>query len=463
MKQPLEVREVREFDRIVPRNAKNANLDGREGYAVLPEDTFRELEAFILDYTSVKDNADAVSFFCIQSQRSVGKTICVSHYVGLIQLKSGQQIQILPKIDFDVAAEDRTKAIFLRMLRSVKRLPAKMSGTAHLDVAHMTIYEIFIRLYVQAVGELLRKGLKSAYLRQEANLPFYKGKLVFSEHIKRNAAHQERFYVAFDEYHRNRAENRLIKSTLLKLQRVTGSAKTDQMICQQLGFFEDVEPSDNYHKDFSRIVLDRSTREYETLLEWSRVFLFDEGFTTFSGAHRARALLFPMEKLFEAYVAKHLKRVLDRTGWRVTAQDRGTYLFDDDPQRQLFALRPDIVLRSNDKRTIVLDTKWKRLVNQPRKNYGISQADMYQMYVYAKKYHAPEVWLLYPQTETLREPDDFNVAENRQGRLPSFRSKFNKAVDVTVRVFFVDVANIDASLTRLRSLLGISVRQEEAV
>lgn len=449
--------EVREFDKIT--------VDVLEAHGWPPE-VFTELKAFVREYTSDERGEDASSFFRIGYQRGLGTYIRVNNYVGLIQLRSGQQIQILPKIDFSGEKDEdktQTKKVFLRMLRSVRKLPGKLSGAAHLDVAHMTIYEIFIRLYVQAVGELLRKGLKSAYLRQEANLPFYKGKLVFSEHIKRNAAHQERFYVAFDEYHRNRAENRLIKSTLLKLQRVTGSAKTDQMIRQQLGFFEDVEPSDNYHKDFSRIVLDRSTREYETLLEWSRVFLFDEGFTTFSGAHRARALLFPMEKLFEAYVAKHLKRVLDRTGWRVTAQDRGTYLFDDDPQRQLFALRPDIVLRSNDERTIVLDTKWKRLVNQPRKNYGISQADMYQMYVYAKKYHAPEVWLLYPQTETLREPEDFNVAENRQGRLPSFRSKFNGAVDVTVRVFFVDVANIDASLTRLRSLLGISVRQEEAV
>ena len=444
MKRPL--LEVREFDRI--------KIQEHEGEArALPHDAFAELEAFVREHTSSEGGEDASTLFRVGYQRGPGRYIRVNNYVGLIQLRSGQQIQILPKLDFGADAGDadaQTKRVFLRMLRCLKNFPEKTSGTAHLDVAHMTIYEIFIRLYVQAVGELLRHGLKSAYLRQEENLPFYKGKLVFREHIKRNAAHRERFFVAYDEYHRNRAENRLIKSTLLKLQRVTDSAETSQRIRQQLGFLEDVEPSDNYARDFSRIVIDRSTREYETLLEWSRVFLFDEGFTTFSGAHHARALLFPMEKLFEAYVAKQLARVAG-SGWRVTEQEKGRYLFDA-PRKQ-FALRPDLVLRNNERRTIVMDTKWKRL-NPGEQNYGIEQADMYQMYVYAKRYRAPVVWLLYPQTETLRE------SENGEDRLPSFHSRIEGKDDVTVRVFFVDVVHIEKSLERLLARLEASAGPE---
>ena len=35
---------------------------------------------------------------------------------------------------------------------------------------------------------------------------------------------------------------------------------------------------------------------------------------------------------------------------------------------------------------IILDIKWKNLINNKYKNFGISQADMYQMYAYSKKY-----------------------------------------------------------------------------
>lgn len=120
----------------------------------------------------------------------------------------------------------------------------------------------------------------------------------------------------------------------------------------------------------------------------------NKSFTMFSGKSSAKALLFPMEKVFEAYVAKNIKKVFKEIGWNVSTQDRGYYLFYE-PRNQ-FALLPDIVVDCGDRRKIIMDTKWKRLYNNERVNYGISQFDMYQMYAYAKKYGTLEVWLLYP-------------------------------------------------------------------
>ena len=78
------------------------------------------------------------------------------------------------------------------------------------------------------------------------------------------------------------------------------------------------------------------------------------------------------------------------------------------------------------------------LIDNPRINYGISQADMYQMYAYSKKYCTPEIWLLYPVIPEMR---------NHTGI--SFRS--DDGVDVNL--FFVDVANIETSLCLLRNRL----------
>lgn len=48
-----------------------------------------------------------------------------------------------------------------------------------------------------------------------------------------------------------------------------------------------------------------------------------------------------------------------------------------------------------------MDTKWKILnENDGKNNYGISQADMYQLYAYAKKYNSKELYLIYPKCET---------------------------------------------------------------
>lgn len=262
--------------------------------------------------------------------------------------------------------------------------------------------------------------------------------MIVNEHIKRNLVHKERFYVGYDEFGVNRAENRLIKSTLLKLQDLTYSYTNKKAIQHLLPYFETVKPSSHYMKDFASVVIDRTTKEYDMLMRWSKVFLMDKSFTTFTGDTTARALLFPMEKVFESYVAQHVKRVLADLPWEVTSQDKGHYLFDYPKQ---FALRPDLVIRrKSDQSTIVLDTKWKLLTNQQR-NYGISQADMYQMYAYSKKYKTPEIWLIYPVNEEMKDADI------------SFDSFQGEEVETKLRLFFVDVSNIEESLAELKGKL----------
>lgn len=100
--------------------------------------------------------------------------------------------------------------------------------------------------------------------------------------------------MAYDEFHPNRPENKLVKATLLKLQKLTTSAENSKEIRQLLTAFEMVEPSTNYTKDFSQVKIDRNTKDYEMLIQWSKVFLLNKSFTTFSGKNTSRALLFPI-------------------------------------------------------------------------------------------------------------------------------------------------------------------------
>ena len=424
--------EVREFEKI------SCNPDFKTEYAYLPETVFRDLEEFIHAFTGDEEYSDALEFLKISFRRNVGDIISVNNYVGLIQMQNGYQIQVLPKIDFGNDSDSKnelTKRVFLRMLRSMRDFPSKVFNEANLKMDRMTLYEIFINMYLQEVRILVKHGIKSAYVAREDNLNFYKGKLAVNEHIKRNAAHRERFYVFYDEYLVDRAENRLVKATLLKLQSITNSAENQKEIRQLLTSFEMVRPSVNHQKEFSKVVIDRNTKDYDILMSGSRVFLLNKSFTTFSGGTSTRALLFPMEKVFESFVARQLKKELLDLDWEVSSQDRGYYLFDSPRQ---FALRPDIVITRDDGSKIILDTKWKSLADNPRINYGISQADMYQMYAYSKKYDTSEIWLLYPANPEMRNHQDISFESND---------------GVKIRLFFVDVANIEESLVELKTFL----------
>ena len=424
--------EVREFDSITG----NADYKNDEKYKYLPEPAFHELIEFIHEFSGNDESADALEFMKISYKRNVGEVITIKNYVGLIQMKNGYQIQVLPKIDFgsNVDAENQdTKKVFLRMLRSLKDFPSKVFNDASLRVDKMNLYEIFINMYLQEVRQLVKRGIKSAYVEKEENLNYFKGKLLVNQQLKKNIAHKERFYVSYEEFLPNRSENKLIKSTLLKLQKLTTSAENGKEIRQLLTAFEMVDPSTNYEKDFSKVVINRNTKDYEQIVMWSKVFLMNKSFTTFSGKTTSRALLFPMESVYESYVAQKLRKIFIPDGWDVSTQDKGQYLFME-PRRQ-FALRPDIVMEK-DGRIIILDTKWKNLIDNPRANYGISQADMYQMYAYSKKYETSEIWLLYPVNVAMR------------GHAPI---QFDSGDGTVVRIHFVDVADIENSLSNLKN------------
>lgn len=362
----MRILEVHEFEKIIEKNEENQALEESDTrYQCIDKDIFHELIELIHEFEQHEGNADFSNFMSIEYKKTIGRIITFKNYVGLIQLKNNIQIEILPKIPFFKGQQDETKKIFLKMLRSMKDFPGKTAATANLNVEKMNLYEIFINLYLQEVQKLVKTGIKSSYISQEENLSFYKGKLVISEHLKQNIAHKERFYVGLDEYQINCPQNKIVKSALLKLQQFTSSAQNAKEIRQLLVSFELVEPSKNYEKDFSKIVLDRTNKNYELLLKWSKVFLKNKSFSIFSGTESACALLFPMERVFEAYVAKNLKKRLNQAGWKVSVQDKGYYLFDtlNGEHHQRFALRPDLVITRPDESMIILDTKWKKLIN----------------------------------------------------------------------------------------------------
>ncbi len=432
--------EVREFDSIT----SNEDFRSDDNYRYLEKTNFDALITFIHEYTGDDVNADALEFLRIGYKRGVGDIVCIRNYVGLIQMRNGFQVQVLPKIDFGEEDDGnaQTKSIFLKMLRSMKDFPSKVLNEANLKVDRMNLYEIFINMYIQEVRKLVKKGLKSDYIRQEDNLSFFKGKLIVRKHMRANLIHREHFYVEYDDFNSNCPENRLVKATLEKLRILTTSAENSKEIRQLLTFFEMVESSTNYEKDFDKVTINRTSKNYELLLKWAKVFLQNKSFTTFSGKTTSRALLFPMETVYESYVAKKIKQLFCPDGWEVSSQDKGHYLFVE-PRKQ-FGLKPDIVARKQD-RIVIMDTKWKRLIDNERLNYGISQTDMYQMYAYSKKYNTPEIWLLYPANRDMREHDPI---------------VFYSGDNTFVNVFFVDVANIEESLNELKTRIEEDTKYE---
>ena len=354
---------------------------------------------------------EASEYLTLGWQRNRGAYVQAKNYVGVICLPSGFQIEILPKLD---ASEENLRELVVKMLRSLKNFSGKKFLNADLDTARLPLYEIFIRVYLEMILDLVKRGLKSSYIVHEENLNFFKGKLLVGRHVRKNFAHREKFFVAFDEYNIDRPEHRLIKSTLLKLLHTTRDQKNFRLANRLLTDFDSVEQSFNYRKDFSEVTIDRQNHEYKAVMAWTKKFLAGESFTSFVGKMNVTALLFDMNKLFEAYVANYVRKIFSNR-FIVKIQAREKFLFDESRE---FVLKPDILLEDkNSCEKIILDTKWK---------FEPSTGDMYQMFAYAKRYGAKKVFLLCPMTKTFQ-------------RCISYRSTVD---NLSVTIFFVNLFKV---------------------
>jgi len=409
-----------------------------EGYVTLPSRTFEQLQEFVLHNRS--DNADALEIMGISARKGVGTILTAKNYVGVITMKDGTTIEILPKIVSAVQDDEvgtKAKMALLDMLRTLRHTPFKSLQMSSVDVAKMNILEVFIRMFIEELFSIVKRGLKCSYETVEENVSFFKGKLQFAQHIMHNFAHKERSFVAYNVFSVNRPENRLLKATLLYLYQHSTSSRNRVDLKSLMNSFGEVKASVDYKVDFAKCFPDRNTKDYNTALMWSRVFLTGKSFTAFAGSEVAIALLFPMETLFESYIATMLRKHLPKSDYEVSTQDKKYHLFDS-PQQ--FSLRPDVVIRrKTDDALFVMDTKWK-LLSTGKANNGIAQADMYQMYAYQKKYGAQTVALIYPKTDHV--PADVKL-------------EYSSLDSVTVRVWFVDLFAIQ------ESILGIVDRLEE--
>jgi 5-methylcytosine-specific restriction enzyme subunit McrC len=355
----------------------------------------------------------------------------VQNYAGVILCPDGTQIEVLPKVAKYNGVSDKSSSSkndpgtqarlsLLMMLKSLKRFRHIETEVASIKKQKMPLMEIFIAQFLNTVTSLIKKGIKSDYVREQSNNAFLKGKLLHSQQLKHNFINRHKFYVEYDAYLVDRAENRLIHSALVAVASFTQINKSKKLVQELLFAFDEIPLSSNYKNDFSGIKLQRGMLYYEAPLSWARLIL--EGYSPQSmlGEHNAYSLLFPMEAVFENYVAKYLKqRVPKPLKLSSQVQSKSLVSYGD---KSYFRLKPDLYLKDFTGNDTVLDTKWK-LINQNQKSgsdkFGLSQSDFYQMLGYGYKYLNGEgdLVLIYPKTDNFEKPLEHSFSYDDEQKL----------------------------------------------
>ncbi|QKE40311.1 MAG: McrC family protein [Ferrovum myxofaciens] len=391
---------IYEFDALA---AAGADFSGIDGVHMVPANVFSWLEGQCL---RAADVGDAV--WLRWAQRRGRRVIQVTSFVGVIRSPDGYQIEVLPKVGKAIGGGAvEARQLLIEMLCCLHGFRHVLTDSAKLSAVRMPLLEIFISEFLRTVEHIVKRGLRSDYRQRQDNLFALRGKLMMSPHLRQNLFRADRFFTEHDEFSMDRPENRLLHAALRRVLLLTGT-QANQQLARELDFvFADIPPSTQTRIDFQQVRLDRGMGHYADALAWTRLILNEESPLTGSGRHSAPSLLFPMEAVFEAYVAKHLPRQLTPP-LILKTQARSHHLVRHREQNW-FRLKPDLLVRNLDRDLLVLDTKWKLLdglkANGTDK-YCLSQSDFYQLQAYGLSYldGTGDVVLIYPRTGAFADP-----------------------------------------------------------
>jgi 5-methylcytosine-specific restriction enzyme subunit McrC len=391
---------IYEFDALAPSGVDFSDADNVH---LIPNEVFKWLEDQCLSLTEKGDAA-----WLRLAQRRGRRVVQVTSYVGVIRSPSGYQIEVLPKVGKAIGGGTvEARQLLIEMLFCLHGFRHVSTDSAKLTAVRMPLLEIFISEFLHTVERIVKRGLRSDYRERQDNLFALRGKLLMSEHLRQNLFRADRFFTEHDEFSTDRPENRLLHAALRRVLLLTGT-QANQKLARELDFvFADIQPSTQIRIDFQQVRLDRGMGYYTDALAWARLILDEQSPLTGSGGHSAPSLLFPMEAVFEAYVAKHLLRQL-APPLTLKTQARTHHLVRHRGQNW-FRLKPDLLVRNSERDVLVLDTKWKlldaRKANATDK-YDLSQSDFYQLQAYGLSYldGVGDVVLIYPKTDDFADP-----------------------------------------------------------
>lgn len=312
------------------------------------------------------------------------QSIQLSSYVGIVQLP-GLTLEILPKADDPGRTADTTvrwRQVLLQMLQQVYELPVAVPSAAQLANAPHAMLDLFIAAFVKAAEALLQQGLVKRYRTTEGNRTALKGQLLFAQQLRVNLVHGERFYTRSQVYDVFHPLNSLLRMALVVAANVAHGTALAARTRTLLLYWPEL-PAVAVPPGMP--VLGRKTGPYRSAIELALLLLKQHSPDLRGGSTEAIALLFDMNRLFEVYVAKTLRKAAGKQA-QVKEQKKRAFWGS-------VKIRPDIVVSIGD-RNFVLDTKWK-----VPKNNRPAAADLQQLYAYCHLWNAQQGLLLYPNAD----------------------------------------------------------------
>lgn len=393
--------QVRENALLTCDHSQSASMD----LGIVTEQTFAWLETLQEQWTGSSQllNREGKHFLRLGS------------YVGYLQAPNGESFEILPKTQLEsVEQPDPLRQLLRRMLAASITITPREASHAVLQRRNQPLHEWIFSEFLRHLLELVCKGLRFDYHQiEDDDSAFIRGQLDVNRQLRQPPGRETRFHVRYAEFSPQRIENRLLRTALdivLKMTKDNNSWRQANTLSHQMAEITPLNGS-----ALSNMIQwseGKYLYAYRAIKPWCQLILENLNPDFQKGIHQGISLLFPMERLYESWVG-HCFSLSLQSGYKLTTQAKSCHLlahipFGSSLEESWFMLKPDFLI-ANSQQLLVLDAKWKLLDarrSDSKRKYEINQSDLYQMYAYGQKYLLGKgcMMLVYPRHQFFDMP-----------------------------------------------------------
>lgn len=335
------------------------------------------------------------------------QSLRLDNYVGVLEAPDGTRIEILPKAFDQVGDAPAARRLLRKMLQICMNVRPRESSVTTLQTASAPVNEWIFQQFVTELDWLLKHGLRFDYQRVQEEQKFLRGRLNLGKQVRQPPGRQHFFQIEHDIFSADRPENRLLKSALLEVCRLTRDSDTWRWSHQLAAMLHELPHSQNVRDDLTKWSDGRLLKAYRSIKPWCVLILHRLVPLSMVGTWLGPSLLFPMEVLFERYVSAQLVRQIGAVA-RLHSTPSSKFLCRHDGDN-MFKLKPDFAILKSGQLLAILDTKWKQIdesLSNASDKYSLRQADFYQMHAYGHRYldGAGTLALIFPKTTLFRSP-----------------------------------------------------------
>lgn len=358
-------------------------------------------------------------------------SVRIMHYVGFIS-KGKTRVQILPKI-FESSQPlsneevlNSTKVLYKLLKESMFNRVLELKDPSDLNMDSFDFLELFIKLFAIKIIKLYSIKTNREYLTLEENTSFIKGKINFSQSIKKNIARKDLHVVHYQSFEVDNLLNNIIKSVAIQLLLSTKNPENKKLLKLALTYLDDASEIKLTYQTIESVKFTRLNKEFEPVYNMAKMFFKNQQPSSFEGEETIFSFLVPLNELFEEYMFKLLQTMPNFT---CKHGEMKQFAYSD--KKNHLNIKPDYVLYENSKAIFVADAKYKNPFDYDGKDIKVNRNDIYQIFTYMKLYGVRTGILIYPAFKNIGEAENENI---------TLEDSISRN---TLKVILIDIVNKD--------------------